>query len=193
MLKRIFDIVFSLLVIFICLPVFILASLLVKLDSGSPIFFKQKRVGKNGKVFTIFKFRTMKTKGGPLITAIDDSRITKAGKILRFTNFDELPQFFNIIKGDMSIVGPRPELPEIVKIYTPKQREILKFKPGFTSFSTVKFLDEEKMLVNKNIMEFYLNEILPKKIDADLEYFQKSNLFSDFILILKTIGKTFIK
>ncbi|MCM8832253.1 MAG: sugar transferase, partial [Candidatus Omnitrophica bacterium] len=151
MLKRIFDIIFSLLVIFICLPIFILASLLVKLDSGSPIFFKQKRVGKNGKIFTILKFRTMSLKEGPLITVKDDSRITRAGKILRFTNFDELPQFFNIIKGTMSVVGPRPEIPEVVAKYTPKQKEILKFKPGFTSYSTVKFLDEEKLLVNKDI------------------------------------------
>ena len=111
---------------------------------------------------------------------------------MRRTNFDELPQFINVFKGDMSTVGPRPEIPEIVKLYTREQKEIINFKPGFTSSATVSFLNEEKRLSGHNIFEFYTKQILPQKIICDLEYFSKrSNFFSDILMILKTVGGTF--
>ncbi|MBU2101818.1 MAG: sugar transferase, partial [Candidatus Omnitrophica bacterium] len=160
MAKRIFDIVFSLVVLFFSFPIFIIAAVMIKVDSPGPIIFKQRRVGKNGRIFMILKFRTMKMATGSLITAAGDARISRAGKLLRRTNFDELPQFINIVKGDMSVVGPRPEIPELVMHYAPWQREILCFRPGFTSFATVKFLHEERLLEKKELMEFYLNEVL---------------------------------
>ena len=134
----------------------------------------------------------MKNVGGSLLTSSGDRRITPAGKFLRRTNFDELPQFINIFKGDLSVVGPRPEIPEIVRSYTEEQRKILFFKPGFTSFATVKFLNETKVIGQTNIMEFYIEEILPQKIKYDLDYFSNaSNVFSDLIIVLKTVGGTF--
>jgi len=190
--KRIFDIFFSSIVLFFSLPLFIIFSLIIKLEEGSPVFFKQKRVGRFGKEFIILKFRTMKNIKGPILTSSSDKRITKIGRLLRRTNFDEIPQFINIIKGEMSVLGPRPEIPEIVRQYNDKQRNILKFKPGFTSPATVKFIYEEKILDNKPILDYYLNNILPKKISIDLDYFSKRyNFFRDFLIILKTIGKTF--
>lgn len=192
MLKRIFDIIFSLLVLFWCSPVFIISAFLIKIDSKGTIFFKQKRIGKKGKPFTILKFRTMKDLKGPLLTSLADTRITKAGKFLRRTNFDELPQFINIFKGELSVVGPRPEIPEIVRLYTKEQKKILSFMPGFTSFATVKFLNENKIIGQSNIMEFYAERILPQKIKYDLDYFRNSsNIFRDIVIILRTIGGTF--
>ncbi|MFH1876741.1 MAG: sugar transferase [Candidatus Omnitrophota bacterium] len=191
MAKRIFDIVFSLVVLFFSFPIFIIAAVMIKVDSPGPIIFKQRRVGKNGRIFMILKFRTMKMATGSLITAAGDARISRAGKLLRRTNFDELPQFINIVKGDMSVVGPRPEIPELVMHYAPWQREILCFRPGFTSFATVKFLHEERLLEKKELMEFYLNEVLPRKIKYDLEYFRgRTNLIDDLSIILRTIGGT---
>lgn len=192
MAKRLFDIVFSLVVLFFFFPIFIIAAVMIKVDSPGPIIFKQRRVGKNGCIFTILKFRTMRVAAGSLITAAGDARISKAGKLLRRTNFDELPQFVNIVKGDMSVVGPRPEIPEVVAHYGPRQRELLRFKPGFTSFATVKFLHEEQLLEKKDLMEFYLNEVLPRKVEYDLEYFRgRTNLIHDVSIILRTIGGTF--
>lgn len=191
LLKRSFDIIFSLIVLFAASPIFVLASLLIILDSGFPVIFRQKRVGKGGSGFSILKFRTMKNTPGELLTASADQRITRSGRILRRTNFDELPQFINIALGDMSVVGPRPEIPEVVKSYTQKQREILSFKPGFTSYATVKFLNEEAILKKDNLMDFYLNQVLPKKIEYDLDYFKnKSSLLRDLVIILKTLGGT---
>jgi len=190
--KRIFDIIFSLIVLCCCAPFFILAVFIIKIDSKGPVIFKQKRVGYNGRIFYILKFRTMNTIQGDLLTTHDDKRITAAGKFLRRTNFDELPQFVNIFKGEMSVVGPRPEIPEIVKNYTPEQKKILSFKPGFTSAATVKFLNEEKLLKGDNIVEFYQKNILPQKLACDLEYFEhKSTLIRDSIIVFKTIGGTF--
>ncbi|MDD5195398.1 MAG: sugar transferase [Candidatus Omnitrophica bacterium] len=190
--KRIFDITFSLIVLFLMSPIFILAAIVVKFDSKGTVIFRQTRVGKNERLFDILKFRTMQNIPGTIITAVGDKRVTRAGKILRRTNFDELPQFINILKGEMSVIGPRPELPEIVALYTQEQKEILKFKPGFSSPATLKFLSEEKILENRNLMDFYLKKVLPQKIACDLRYFKKkTNILSDIMVILKTIGGTF--
>ncbi|MDD5583753.1 MAG: sugar transferase [Candidatus Omnitrophica bacterium] len=192
MAKRIFDIIFSLVVLFFSIPIFIVVAFAIKLDSPGPVIFKQRRVGKNGIPFTILKFRTMRTQAGRLITSAGDARISKTGRLLRRTNFDELPQFINIVKGEMSVVGPRPEIPEIVACYAPWQKEILRFKPGFTSYATMKFLNEEKLLEKKNLMEFYLKEVLPQKIKYDLEYFASNRtLINDIAILLKTVGGTF--
>jgi len=192
LLKRFFDIIFSLLVLFFSFPIILIVSLFIKIDSPGPIIFKQKRIGHRGEIFTILKLRTMRQEEGPLLTTSEDIRITCVGRFLRRTNFDELPQFFNIVKGEMSVVGPRPEIPEVVGKFTDEQREILNFKPGFTSYATVKSLKEEKILKNKDLMNQYFNEQLPLKIKLDLYYFRyKSNFFNDIGIILKTIGRTF--
>ena len=192
MIKRTFDIIFSLIVIFCCAPIFFMAALIIAMDTEGPIIFRQKRVGKNGKIFTILKFKTMEDAPGELVTASGDKRISRCGKILRRTNFDELPQFVNIFKGEMSVVGPRPEIPSIVADYSPEQKKILAFKPGFTSLATVKFLHEEKLLPKKNVVTFYKKNIIPGKIACDFDYFSyKSNLFRDIVIIFKTVGGTF--
>ncbi|MBP7087698.1 MAG: sugar transferase [Candidatus Omnitrophica bacterium] len=192
MIKRFFDIIFSLIVLYFSLPIFVIFFFLIKLDSAGAVFFKQKRIGKNGKAFLIFKFRTMRAEKGPLLTTSKDNRITSLGRFLRRINFDELPQFWNIVKGQMSVVGPRPEIPEIVENFTEEQKKILNFKPGFTSYATLKCLNEEKILDDKNLMQQYYNEQLPLKIKYDLEYFyHNSNFLNDLLIILKTVGKTF--
>ncbi len=191
MIKRAFDIIFSLIVLFLCSPIFLVAALVIKLEANGPVIFKQRRVGKNGKPFIILKFRTMDDKTGSLLTAACDRRITRIGAALRRTNFDELPQFINIFKGDLSVVGPRPEVPEIVERYSFSQREILNFKPGFTSPATAQSLDEEKFLQGDNLIDYYMRNILPRKIQRDLEYFRTSpNIFQDLLVVLKTIGGT---
>ncbi|NQT89897.1 MAG: sugar transferase [Candidatus Omnitrophica bacterium] len=187
MLKRIFDIIFSLIILIFGLPVFAIVFLLIRLDSQGPAIFHQKRVGRDGKMFDFLKFKTMRDVAGPMITAPGDKRITKIGAFLRKAKLDELPQFINVLKGDMSVVGPRPELFEIVNTYNDRQREILSFKPGITSPASIRFRNEENALSKDRVMRSYIKEVLPVKIDCDLEYFRKSSLSSDLTVIFKTI------
>ncbi len=186
MLKRSFDIIFSLMVLVLGLPVFIICSLLIKLGSQGPVIFKQERVGEDGRIFNLLKFRTMREASGPSITSSADRRITKIGRFLRRMKLDELPQFINVLKGDLSVVGPRPELPEIVRTYNDEQRKILSFKPGITSLASIRFRNEEKLLDLNNLMEYYVKKILPVKIRCDLEYFEKSSFWDDLTIIIKT-------
>lgn len=191
MFKRVFDIIFSIIILVLSLPLFIIASLLIKLSSKGPVIFKQERVGKNGKIFKLLKFRTMRKTSGPSITSSADKRITKIGKFLRRMKIDELPQLINVLKRDLSVVGPRPELPEIVKTYNDEQRKILSFKSGITSLASLRFRDEERFLDSNNVLEYYVKKILPVKIRCDLEYFEKSSFWSDLIIIVKTIRSIF--
>jgi lipopolysaccharide/colanic/teichoic acid biosynthesis glycosyltransferase len=191
LLKRILEFSISLTAIIILLPIIILTAILIVLDSpGSPIFC-QKRIGKNGKPFTIFKFRTMKeTTKGPKITARNDPRLTKIGRKLKNSSLDELPQLFNILLGQMSIVGPRPEIPKIVKEYTKEQLQTLTVKPGMTGLAQIEYADKDLNKNNiKNIEKYYLQEVLPKKTKIDLEYIKKQSLLFDAQIILKTIKK----
>lgn len=184
--------IFSLICLYLTMPLFAIISLLIKLDSPGPIIFKQKRVGKNGRVFTLLKFRTMRLSDGAAITSSADKRITKIGKFLRKTKLDEMPQFINVLKEDMSIVGPRPEIPEMVELYTTEQRKVLAFKPGITSLAALKFRNEEEIIENSDsasVKKFYLKEIMPLKIECDLNYFNNSHFRSDFWIIFKTAGE----
>jgi len=166
--KRLFDIFFSFLGLIILSPLFLLTSILIKIGSQGPVFFKQERVGKNGKAFKIYKFRTMQKDapyiGNKFATPKDDPRITKIGYFLRRTNIDELPQLINVIIGEMSLVGPRPEVPEIVNLYKNEYEQILFIKPGMTDFASLAFRREGDILASaKTHTAVILKKWCPKK------------------------------
>ncbi|MCK4394683.1 sugar transferase, partial [Candidatus Bipolaricaulota bacterium] len=178
--KRIFDLVLSLVSLLILSPFLTLAALFIKMESKGPILYRQLRVGLNEKPFYIYKFRTMEVgaeqKGLP-ITGADDPRLTMVGKVLRKTKLDEMPQLFNVLKGEMSLVGPRPEVPQYVKLYTNEQKRVLTVKPGMTDPATVYFRDEEGLLARvENKESFYINQIMPIKLKLYLQYIAQVQL-----------------
>lgn len=192
-IKRIFDFLLSLIGIIIISPILIIVSILIKLDSKGKILFLQKRVGRYGKEFNIYKFRTMVSdaeKLGKQITVGNDSRITKVGAFLRKYKIDELPQLFNVLKGDMSLVGPRPEVPRYVKLYNDEQKKVLNVRPGITDMASLRYKDENEILGKvDNPEEYYINVIMKDKLELNLEYIEKSNIFFDLYLIIKTVIK----
>ena len=192
-IKRCFDFIVSLIGIIILSPVFIIVSIAIKLDSKGNILFLQKRVGRYGKEFNIYKFRTMVTdaeKLGKQITIGKDNRITKVGAFLRKFKIDELPQLFNVFKGDMSLVGPRPEVPKYVSLYSFEQKKVLNVRPGITDMASLRYKDENDILGKvENPEEYYINVIMKDKLNLNLEYIEKSNIFFDIYLIVKTIIK----
>jgi len=198
--KRAFDFLVSLIGLTILSPLFGIVSILIKIHDKGPIFFKQKRIGQNFKPFYIYKFRTMIINAenkGPLITKEDDPRITALGKFLRKFKIDELPQLINVLKGDMSLVGPRPEVEKYVNFFKKDYKEILKIKPGITDYATIYFKDEELILKkfaknNDNIEEVYLKQILPQKIKFYKKYLQEISFFTDLKLIFLTIWKILV-
>jgi len=194
MMKHFFDILFSCLGLLILSPLFFLVSIIIKLDSKGPVFFMQKRIGRNFREFKIYKFRTMvidAEKKGPRITANGDDRITRTGKYLRKYKIDELPQLINILKGDMSFVGPRPEVGKYVKLFKSDYKELLKIRPGITDPASIKYSNEEDVLaLSQDFEENYIKNILPTKIKLSLEYINgHNNVFTDLRLILKTVFK----
>ena len=192
-IKRIFDIICSGLGLVILSPFLLFVAIRIKMGSEGPVFFKQIRVGEKGKEFKILKFRTMVVdaeKLGRQITVGNDNRITKIGAFLRKYKIDELPQLINVFKGDMSLVGPRPEVPRYVKMYTEEQRKVLDVKPGITDLASIRYRDENELLGKaENPDEFYINTIMPDKLALNVEYINKSNIFFDIYIIIKTILK----
>lgn len=192
MIKRFLDILFSSVLILLSSPLLFLIALLVRLDSAGPIIFRQKRIGQGGKPFTFYKFRTMIEDAeslGPVITAKNDARITQIGRLLRWLKLDELPQFFNVLKGDMSLVGPRPEVPKIVDLYTTEQRQVLAVKPGIIGTSQITNRnEEEKLIEGEGVEDFYVEKLLPEKIKTDLHYIRNKDPFKDLRILL---GGTF--
>lgn len=190
-LKRLFDIIFSFLGLLFLLPVFLIIAVAIKLDSKGSVFFKQKRVGKGGKEFKIYKFRTMvedAEKKGMRITVDGDKRITKLGYFLRKYKIDELPQLINVLLGDMSFVGPRPEVPKYVAMYDEDQRSILRIRPGITDIASIEYRDENSLLVKSNSPEeTYIKEIMPRKIKLNIEYLKRMSIVYDIKLIFRTI------
>jgi lipopolysaccharide/colanic/teichoic acid biosynthesis glycosyltransferase len=196
-MKRFFDLIFTVQGIVILLPFFIIIAVLVKLDSPGPVFYLQERVGKNGRIFKIYKFRTMindADKIGPAITVGDDPRITRWGYVFRKHKLDELPQLINVLKGEMSLVGPRPEVPKYVDMYSKDQMAVLNLLPGITDPASIKYRTENELLaatraegVDVDPEWIYVNEIMPDKIKINLEYATKANILSDFVVIMKTI------
>lgn len=192
-MKRFFDFVFSLFGIIVCLPLFAIIAVLIKLDSAGPVFFKQERIGKDFKSFKIYKFRTMEDnaeKNGPKITSAKDNRITRIGNYLRKYKLDELPQLFNVLRGEMSFVGPRPEVKEYVNIFKSDYKRLLRIRPGITDPASIRYSNEEKILaVADNWEEEYRKNILPEKIKLSLHYVDNHNVITDLRLIVKTILK----
>lgn len=194
MLKRFFDVVSSLAVLFFLWPFFLLTALFIKLEDGGPVFYLQERVGINGALFKIFKFRTMvidaDKKGLKITVGMRDPRITRTGYYLRRFKLDELPQLLNILKGDMSVVGPRPEVKRYVDLYAQEQRKVLSVRPGLTDYASLEYIDENKILAKAADPEReYIQVIMPAKLALNLRYVQEQS----FILDLKLIFKTFAK
>ena len=170
----------------------IIIAILIKLDSKGPIFFKQVRVTKNGREFKIFKYRTMKIGSDKYsqITIGKDSRITKVGDFLRKYKLDEIPQLINVLIGDMSLVGPRPEVPKYVALYTEEQREILKVRAGITDYASIEFSNENDILANETDPEkAYIEKIMPRKIELNKKYLSEISVMTDIKIILLTIKK----
>jgi lipopolysaccharide/colanic/teichoic acid biosynthesis glycosyltransferase len=193
MLKRLFDILLAVIGILILLPLFIVIALLITIDSKGGIFYIQQRIGKNGKPFGLYKFRTMHTdadKKGLLTVGGRDPRITKTGYWLRKYKLDELPQLFNVLKGDMSIVGPRPEVKKYTDLYNDEQRKVLSVKPGITDYASIEYVDENELLAKaENPEETYVNIIMPHKLELNKKYIENNNLITDIKIILLTIKK----
>ena len=177
------------------MPLLLVAAIAVKCTSKGPVLYGQERIGKNGAPFKIWKFRSMvrnADKMGPLITASGDSRITPIGRLLRQSKIDELPQLWNVLNGDMSVVGPRPELPFYVRDYTPEQRQVLAVRPGITDPAALEYRHEEAILAKATDRErFYRDVLLPRKLSMNLEYISKLSFRYDVALILRTVGAIF--
>lgn len=191
-MKRLFDIVCSFFGLVILSPLFIFLSLWVGLSSRGGVFYKQQRVGLNGRDFTLYKFRSMATgsdKKGLLTVGGKDSRITKAGYFIRKYKLDELPQLFNVLKGDMSFVGPRPEVRKYVDMYSEKQRRVLSVRPGITDIASMKYRNENDFLAKaENPEQYYIDVIMPDKLALNLNYIDTRNFFRDIKLIFRTIA-----
>jgi lipopolysaccharide/colanic/teichoic acid biosynthesis glycosyltransferase len=191
MMKRCYDIFFSFLGLAVVSPALLVIGLAVKMSDGGPVFFRQKRVGWRGKNFRIWKFRTMivgAEKMGLSITRSGDARVTRVGRVLRRTKLDELPQLWNVLRGEMSFVGPRPEVPHYVEQYTVQQRKVLQLKPGITDVATLAFRHEEELLRSAQDAEsFYIQCCIPKKIELNLAYTQRATLWEDSKIIWRTL------
>jgi len=188
-IKRIFDILFSLLGLLILAPILLLTWIVVRVSSGGPVIFKQERSGLNGVPFTIYKFRTMYPEhGGSSVSVKGESRITPLGGVLRRFKLDELPELWNILKGDMSFVGPRPDMPEYTARLQGDQREILTLRPGLTSPASIKYSREEQLLSSVPDPLKYFDEVIwPDKTEMNLEYVRRRSFIGDLALIIKTI------
>lgn len=190
--KRSFDIIFSAFGLVFTLPLFLVIAFAIKVDSKGPVFFKHKRIGLYGEPFLMYKFRTMVASAasiGPGITYHEDTRITALGQLLRKTKLDELPQMINVWRGEMSFVGPRPEVPNYVKHYTSEQEKVLSVKPGITGPAQIEWRDEAAHIRNaENIDEVYIQQIMPQKLVLDIEYVKSPiSLLKDLRYILLTV------
>ncbi len=196
-MKRIFDFVFSFFAIVLLLPFYLLIALLIVLDSKGGVFYKQTRVGKGNKDFGLFKFRTMRKdahKQGLLTVGGRDARITKVGYFLRKYKLDELPQFINIFFGDMSFVGPRPEVRKYVDMYNTQQLHVLDVKPGLTDYASIEYMDENDLLAQSDEPEkTYIEEIMPAKLEHNMRYIQDQGMITDLKIIFRTLSKIILR
>lgn len=190
-LKRAFDIASSLCALIILSPLMFTVACIVKLGSPGPVFYVAERTGRHGTPFKIIKFRTMladaDNMGGGSTTALNDPRFTSTGRFLGKYKLNELPQLVNVLKGDMSIVGPRPQLEEFTKLYNEEEQIILSIRPGITGYASVKFVDLEKTLGDENVDEKYFLEIEPEKNRLRVKYARKNSIFIDAYIIFKTV------
>lgn len=196
MVKRLFDIIFSLIGLVFLAPFLILITIIIKADSKGPVFYIQKRVGKGNKDFRLFKFRSMRIDSdisGLLTVGNKDPRITSSGYYLRKYKLDEIPQLYNVLKGEMSFVGPRPEVRKYVELYNEYQMKVLEVKPGITDLASIKYRNENELLADSEDPEgLYTNEIMPDKIKINLEYISDRSLLKDIRIIIKTLKAVII-
>jgi lipopolysaccharide/colanic/teichoic acid biosynthesis glycosyltransferase len=187
---RLFDILLSFLGLLFFSPFFCLIALLIRIDSPGGVFFRQKRVGRDSRDFTLFKFRTMRPdsdRKGLLTVGANDSRITRTGLFLRRYKIDELPQLINVLTGDMSMVGPRPEVRKYTDLYTVEQQIVLSVRPGITDYASVNFKNENEILAGSSDPEnTYISEIMPLKISMNMSFINKRSLFNYFKIIILT-------
>lgn len=192
-MKRIFDITLSLIILTIFLPVGIILSIWIIIESKGGVFYRQERIGYLGKPFYILKFRSMRKdadKHGKLTVGMRDARITRSGYFLRKFKLDEFPQFINVLKGEMSIVGPRPEVKEYVDLYTDEQRKILSVKPGITDYASVEYFNENELLGNsEDPYKTYIEVIMPTKIEMNKKYLDNPSLKTDLSIMWQTFKK----
>lgn len=170
-------------------PLIAAAGILVKLESSGPAFYRGQRIGRDGRPFRIYKLRTMREGAntrGPAVTGARDPRVTTLGRFLRRTKLDELPQLLNVIRGDMSLVGPRPEAPEYVQRYTDEQRKVLSVRPGITGAASIAFMNEEELLGEQDPESVYVRTVMPRKLDLELAYVRSATFGGD----LKILGRT---
>ncbi|WP_162860494.1 sugar transferase [Haemophilus parainfluenzae] len=190
---RFFDFILSLVGLVVLAPIFIVLAIWIKIDSKGPVFYKQVRVGQNGIDFGLFKFRSMVVdadKKGLITVGGRDPRITHSGYFIRKYKLDELPQLINVLLGDMSLVGPRPEVRKYVELYTDEQQKVLSVKPGITDYASIEYMDENEVLGKSNDPEkTYIEEIMPEKIKYNMKYINNKNLFEYFKIILLTVLK----
>ncbi len=192
-MKRIFDIIFSTIILILFLPIGLIVSLIILFESRGGIFYFQERIGRNGISFKLWKFRSMRKnadKSGKLTVGMRDPRITRSGIFIRKYKLDEFPQFINVLKGEMSIVGPRPEVKEYVDLYTDDQREILKVKPGITDLASLEYFKENELLgKSEDPQKTYIEEVMPAKIELNKKYILNPTIGTDF----KIMWQTFLK
>ena len=190
---RFFDFILSLVGLVVLAPIFIVLAIWIKIDSKGPLFYKQVRVGQNGIDFGLFKFRSMVVdadKKGLITVGGRDPRITRSGYFIRKYKLDELPQLINVLVGDMSLVGPRPEVRKYVELYTDEQQKVLSVKPGITDYASIEYMDENEILGKSNDPEkTYIEEIMPEKIKYNMKYIQNKNVSEYFKIIFLTLLK----
>lgn len=192
--RRTIDALLALIGLVVLSPLHVVLSIAIKLDSPGPVFYQARRVGRGGQEFLLYKFRSMVADAdrlGPGITVMGDQRVTRIGRLLRRSKLDELPQLINVLKGDMSLVGPRPEDPRYVALYTPEQRAVLRVRPGITSAASLAYRHEEQLLSGGDWEAVYRTEVMPAKLAIDLDYLSRRTLGSDLGLVFQTILSMF--
>jgi lipopolysaccharide/colanic/teichoic acid biosynthesis glycosyltransferase len=187
-MKRLIDVVGSAAGLLLLWPLFLVIALAVKLSSRGPVFYRANRTGRGGQPFKLLKFRTMRVNDGrgPVVTTAGDPRVTSVGRVLRRFKVDELPQLVNVLRGEMSLVGPRPEDPRYTALYTGEQRHILDYLPGITSTASLQYRDEERLLTGPDWERTYIDVVMPEKIRIDLGYQEHASVLDDLRIIART-------
>ena len=196
-LKRLFEIIFSTILLIVLSPILIILAIAIKIDSKGPIFYRQERITQYGKIFKIFKFRTMifnADKIGALVTTKNDSRITRVGNIIRKCRLDEIPQLINILVGDMTFVGTRPEVKKYVERYTDEMKATLLMPAGVTSIASIKYKNEDEIIgkyieQGEDIDDIYVNRVLPEKMKYNVDYVKKFTIFQDILICVQTVNE----
>ena len=188
-MKRSLDVLIAVPALVIVSPLIAAAAIAIKVESRGPVFYRGTRVGRDGVEFQILKLRSMSAHGaGSSVTAAGDPRVTRVGRFLRRTKLDETPQLWNVIRGEMSLVGPRPEHPDFVRLYTPEQRRVLGVRPGITSPASLAFRDEEHLLASAGGESAYASSVMPRKLELDLEYLDRRTLAGDLRILVRTLA-----